>query len=215
MSVDKAAAGNVGSLVFAGISRAHRRGRIGLALGSKRVVVSGVACFSAATLLSGLSPNLAALAVSRFVTGVGLGVVLPIALSVARRGVEGREAPLAISVVMSGVPIGGTVAALAVSGVVGLGLARSFGHRLRRRVRGFRVGPGPPSRRRVRGREGRSLAGLLARRVQGVPPPPARGMLPGDVLRPLRLLRRHDVAHPAHAGVRHSPRRLRSSFRWC
>lgn len=88
MSVDKAAAGNVGSLVFAGMfAGGIAAGRIGLALGSKRVVVSGVACFSAATLLSGLSPNLAALAVSRFVTGVGLGVVLPIALSVARRGV--------------------------------------------------------------------------------------------------------------------------------
>ena len=55
------------------------------------------------TLLSGLSPNLIALASARFVTGVGLGVVLPIALSIARCGVEGREAPLVVSVVMSGV----------------------------------------------------------------------------------------------------------------
>ena len=39
-----------------------------------------------------------------------------------------------------------------------------------------------------------------------------RGMLTGDVLRPLRLLRRYDVAHPAHAGVRHSPRRLAPAF---
>ncbi|OUO91045.1 hypothetical protein B5F40_04465 [Gordonibacter sp. An230] len=122
MSVDKAAAGNVGSLVFAGMfAGGIAAGRIGLALGSKRVVVSGVVCFSAATLLSGLSPNLAALASARFVTGVGLGVVLPIAISIARRGVEDREAPLVVSVVMSGVPIGGTIAALAVSGSVGLG----------------------------------------------------------------------------------------------
>lgn len=122
MSVDKAMAGNVGSLAFAGMFVGGvAAGRIGFALGPKRVVVSGAACFSAATLLSGLSPNLIVLAGTRFATGVGLGVVLPIALSVARRGVEGREAPLVVSVVMSGVPVGGTIAALAVSGAAGLG----------------------------------------------------------------------------------------------
>ena len=213
MSVDKAAAGNVGSLVFAGMfAGGIAAGRIGLALGPKRVVVSGVVCFSAATLLSGLSPNLIALASARFVTGVGLGVVLPIAISIARRGVEDREAPLVVSVVMSGVPIGGTIAALAVSGSVGLEWRAPLGHCLRCRIRCFRVGLGPPSRRWTRGREGRFLAGLLARHVRGIPPPPDRGMLAGDVLRPLRLLRRHDVAHPAHAGVRHSPRRLAPAF---
>lgn len=121
ISVDKSTAGIIGSLAFAGMFVGGlTAGRINTVYGSKCVIVGGVICFSIAMLLVGLSVNVTTLAIFRFITGVGLGVVLPVALTLARSKVSDKQAPLMISIVMAGIPIGGSAAALSVSVLLNL-----------------------------------------------------------------------------------------------
>lgn len=92
MSVDKSLAGTIGSLAFAGMFLGGvLAGRVNFSIKSKSIIVVGTLCFSLTTLISGLSFNVLMLGISRFATGVILGVVLPVALSIARKGLRKKR----------------------------------------------------------------------------------------------------------------------------
>ena len=82
-------------------------------LGQKRLLVLGTALFGFATILSAVTlplESMAILSITRGVTGLGLGVVLPMAVIVGtQNGPEGKRQPLAVMVTM-GLISGATVA---------------------------------------------------------------------------------------------------------
>ena len=65
-------------------------GALGDRLGHRRVVLSGLVVFGAASLLCGLAPNAAALITGRAVQGLGAAVLLPGTLAVITRAYPGR-----------------------------------------------------------------------------------------------------------------------------
>ncbi|WP_168734327.1 MFS transporter [Pseudothauera nasutitermitis] len=113
MDIDKAGAGMIGSMAFAGMLLGGlAAGKAVAALGLARVALTGFVAFSAATAAIALVNDGWQLGALRFVAGLGLGVVLPAALSLARAHVQPRHGALAISIVMSGMPLGGMLAAV-------------------------------------------------------------------------------------------------------
>lgn len=113
MGMDKAGAGIVGSMVFAGmLVGGIAAGKLVDVLGVLRVVVLGLLAFSAATAAIALVQSGWQFGALRFAVGLGLGAVLPAALALARAHVLPRHGALAISIVMSGLPLGGMLATL-------------------------------------------------------------------------------------------------------
>lgn len=116
MGIGSSTAGNVGSLAFLGmLFGGVSSGWANRLLPQRAVIGLGTGCFSAAVLATAACGDVLAMGVLRFVTGLGLGVVLPTALSAARKGVRTESAPLVVSVVMAGIPVGGSLASAAVS----------------------------------------------------------------------------------------------------
>jgi AAHS family benzoate transporter-like MFS transporter len=78
VGADKASAGTVGSLVAIGmlVGAALAAGLVHR-FGSRRLMLSGAALFSAGMLVCALAPAFALFGAARLVVGVGLGVVLP------------------------------------------------------------------------------------------------------------------------------------------
>ncbi|MBE6473506.1 MAG: aromatic acid/H+ symport family MFS transporter [Coriobacteriaceae bacterium] len=114
MGMDSAIAGLVGSMTFLGMfAGGLLAGTVQRRLGYVRAIAFGVMWFSVAIALSSLSAHAYMLGVFRALAGLGLGCVLPIAMSLARDHSSKRMAPLVISLVMTGIPFGGLVAAFA------------------------------------------------------------------------------------------------------
>ncbi|MFE4194891.1 MFS transporter [Paenarthrobacter sp. NPDC056912] len=88
-------------------------GAVAKHLGEKRLLVLGTAVFGVATILSAATlplESMTLLSITRTVTGVGLGVVLPMAVIVGtQNGPEEKRQPLAVLVTM-GLISGATVA---------------------------------------------------------------------------------------------------------
>ncbi|MFI7481632.1 MFS transporter [Kocuria sp. M1R5S2] len=88
-------------------------GILGRALGEKRVLIFGTFTFGIATLLSAAflpTESMALLSLTRAATGIGLGVVLPMAVVVGtRNGPQDKRQPVAVLVTM-GLITGATVA---------------------------------------------------------------------------------------------------------
>lgn len=111
-------AGTVGSAAFLGMMiGAVAAGRLSDSLGRKRAVVWSTVLFTVATVLCGVVDGPLWFAVLRFVAGVGLGGLVPSANALAAGLVPPGRRALAATLMMSGVPLGGSLAAL-----VGLGL---------------------------------------------------------------------------------------------
>ncbi len=125
LGIDRAAAGRIGSMVFAGMLLGGvGAGRAVAAFGLGRVLVAGFVLFTVATAAVATVASGTQLGLLRLLTGIGLGAVLPSAVSLARAQVTARRGALAISVVMSGVPLGGMLAA-----VLAMPLLPAFGWR--------------------------------------------------------------------------------------
>jgi AAHS family benzoate transporter-like MFS transporter len=121
LGITKAIAGNIGSMVFLGMLLGGlATGRINQSFSPHKVLTFGIVWFSAAVVATSVAGNALIMGTFRFLTGLGLGFVLPTALSVARGACRDEKAALAISVVMAGVPAGGLLAALSVS-LLGVG----------------------------------------------------------------------------------------------
>lgn len=100
-------AGFVGMLV-GGVLVGRLSGRLGLAV----VLRAGIGVFSLAMLLSAAAPGVPLLGLGRLIAGIGLGVVMPGCMSITRSRCDVATSPLAISVVMAGIPMGGMTASL-------------------------------------------------------------------------------------------------------
>lgn len=109
-------AGSVGSLVFLGMLLGGlSAGKINQSFTPRAIILVGTAAFSIAVFATGLATGMLSIGLLRFVTGMGLGIVLPTSLSLARSASEQRHAPLVVSVTMAGIPVGGTLASITVS----------------------------------------------------------------------------------------------------
>ncbi|WP_370941846.1 MFS transporter [Amycolatopsis sp. cg5] len=123
--IGKSAAGLIGSLAFLGmIAGALAGGRLADSLGRKRVIQGCVATFSVATVACAFATGPAAFGVLRFVAGLGLGGIVVSANTLMTDITSPRHRPLVATVLMSGVPMGGSIAAL-----IGIEIIPSLGWR--------------------------------------------------------------------------------------
>ncbi|NMO91728.1 aromatic acid/H+ symport family MFS transporter [Actinomycetospora sp. TBRC 11914] len=118
-------AGEVASLTtFGMLLGALASGFVTDRLGRRMGLVLGVTVFSLASLATGLAPTLAVFGVARFVAGLGLGGLLPTAITMAMEYAAPRRKALSVAVVMTAHQAGGALA-----GTLGLALAASLGWR--------------------------------------------------------------------------------------
>ncbi|KAE8762840.1 MFS transporter [Georgenia thermotolerans] len=112
-SLDSAQAGTVGSVAFLGMMLgALGAGRLSDALGRKRTIIGSAVVLSIFTTLCALAPGPVPFAVFRFLAGLGLGGLVPSANALAADLVPQRWRAGVATLMMSGVPIGGSIAAL-------------------------------------------------------------------------------------------------------
>ncbi|MEV6331815.1 aromatic acid/H+ symport family MFS transporter [Streptomyces sp. NPDC051909] len=106
-------AGTIGSLAFAGmLVGALFAGNLADRLGRRRTILACVTWFTLFTGLCGLAPNAEVFGVLRFVAGIGLGGLVPSANALAAEFVPPRFRSVGATAMMSGVPIGGALAAI-------------------------------------------------------------------------------------------------------
>lgn len=100
-------------------------GALSKLIGEKRLLVLGTTVFGVATILSAATLSLESmtlLSIARAITGVGLGVVLPMAVIVGtQNGPDSKRQPLAVLVTM------GLISGATVAGFVGGALIEAFG----------------------------------------------------------------------------------------
>ena len=109
----KATAGTVGSVAFAGmLVGAILAGRISDGIGRKKAVLGCAVVFSVFTILCAVAPNATVFAAFRFLAGIGLGGLVPSANALVAGVVPPRLRAMVATLMMSGVPIGGSIAAL-------------------------------------------------------------------------------------------------------
>ncbi|NNG39110.1 aromatic acid/H+ symport family MFS transporter [Flexivirga sp. ID2601S] len=106
-------AGTIGSLAFAGmLVGALGAGVLADRLGRRRMILACTAWFSVFTTLCAFAGGPTSFGILRFVAGIGLGGLVPTANALTAEFVgKGRRALIATAM-MSGVPIGGSIAAL-------------------------------------------------------------------------------------------------------
>lgn len=121
--LDRAGAGTLGSVAFLGmLIGALFAGRLSDWMGRKNTILACTALFSIFTIACALAPNAVFFGVCRFVAGLGLGGLMPAANALTADLVPQRLRAMTATIMMSGVPIGGTIAAL-----LGIGFIPNFG----------------------------------------------------------------------------------------
>jgi AAHS family benzoate transporter-like MFS transporter len=106
-------AGLIGSLALIGMLMGSLTGgTITDTLGQRRMLIGCLAWFSAMTGLCAMAPSPDVFALLRFLAGLGLGGVLPIASALAAEYSPPRSRNLVYAIVFSGFPVGGLIAAL-------------------------------------------------------------------------------------------------------
>jgi AAHS family benzoate transporter-like MFS transporter len=109
----KAGAGLLGSLAFAGmLIGAVLAGTLSDRLGRRTTILACTAWFSLFTTLCAIAPNPETFGVLRLLAGLGLGGLVPSANALATEYVGPRNRSVVSTLMMSGVPIGGSLAAL-------------------------------------------------------------------------------------------------------
>lgn len=108
------------ALTSAGVALGYLAvGRLVAKMGTRNVIFSAVVVFTLGSLLTAWSDSILQLTILRFVTGLGLGAVLPAAVSHATAVNPRRlRQPIAV-VVMTGISLGALIAGLTGSGIVG------------------------------------------------------------------------------------------------
>ncbi len=108
-----ASAGLLGSLAFAGmLIGAVLAGTIADRIGRRRTILGCTVVFSIFTALCAVAPNPEIFGALRLLAGVGLGGLVPSANALAAEYVGRRHRSVVSTLMMSGVPIGGCLAAL-------------------------------------------------------------------------------------------------------
>ncbi|GAC1597796.1 MAG: aromatic acid/H+ symport family MFS transporter [Pseudarthrobacter sp.] len=119
----KATAGTIGSMAFVGMMiGAIFAGRMADSWGRRRTILGCAVVFSVFTVLCAFAPNAAIFGVLRLVAGIGLGGLVPSANALVAELVPAKWRSIIATLMMSGVPIGGSIAAL-----VGIQLIPAFG----------------------------------------------------------------------------------------
>ena len=120
-----ASAGFIGSLAFAGmLVGALGAGYLADRLGRRRTIIWCTVWFSVFTALCAVAQTPESFGAFRFVAGLGLGGLVPSANALTAEFVSRRRRSAVSTVMMSGVPIGGSAAAL-----IGLSLLPAHGWR--------------------------------------------------------------------------------------
>ena len=119
----KATAGTIGSMAFLGMMiGAIFAGRMADSWGRRRTILRCAVVFSVFTVLCAFAPNAAIFGVLRLLAGIGLGGLVPSANALVAELVPTKWRSTIATLMMSGVPIGGSIAAL-----VGIQLIPAFG----------------------------------------------------------------------------------------
>lgn len=106
-------AGFIGSLAFAGmLVGALAAGELADRLGRRRTILWMTFWFSLFTALCYVAPNREIFGLFRFIAGVGLGGLVPSANALTAEFVHPKNRSAVSTIMMSGVPIGGSLAAL-------------------------------------------------------------------------------------------------------
>lgn len=114
LGIDEQTTGLVGGIVYAGALAGVIGGTM-LAdrIGRPRVMTLAAAIFGFGSALAALAPSPEFLGGARFVTGLGVGAALTTAMTVARNHAPEGRGSMVITIAMAGVPLGGTLAAIA------------------------------------------------------------------------------------------------------
>jgi AAHS family benzoate transporter-like MFS transporter len=119
----KATAGTMGSMAFAGMMiGAVFAGRMADTWGRRRTILGCAVLFSVFTILCAFAPNAYVFGTLRLLAGIGLGGLVPSANALVAELVLAKRRSTIATLMMSGVPIGGSLAALA-----GIPLIPAFG----------------------------------------------------------------------------------------
>jgi AAHS family benzoate transporter-like MFS transporter len=109
----QATAGTLGSVAFIGMMiGALIAGRLSDTLGRVRTIVACTLLFTLATVACGLVDSVFAFGLLRLVAGLGLGGVMPATNALATTLVPARLRGVMTTIMMSGVPVGGSAASL-------------------------------------------------------------------------------------------------------
>lgn len=121
--LSKAIAGTIGSMAFLGMMiGAIFAGRMADSWGRRRTILGCAVIFSIFTILCAFAPNAAVFGALRLLAGIGLGGLVPSANALVAELVPAKWRSTIATLMMSGVPIGGSIAAL-----VGIQLIPAFG----------------------------------------------------------------------------------------
>jgi AAHS family benzoate transporter-like MFS transporter len=121
--LNKATAGTIGSMAFLGMMiGAIFAGRMADSWGRRRTILGCAVVFSIFTVLCAFAPNAAVFGALRLLAGIGLGGLVPSANALVAELVPTKWRSTIATLMMSGVPIGGSIAAL-----VGIQLIPAFG----------------------------------------------------------------------------------------
>ena len=111
--ISSSTAGTLGSLAFVGMMiGAVLAGRLSDAIGRKNAVIGCVVVLSVFTALCAVAPGPAVFGLLRLVAGIGLGGLVPTSNALAAELVPDKWRAAVATMMMSGVPIGGSIAAL-------------------------------------------------------------------------------------------------------
>ena len=111
--LNSAAAGTLGSVAFLGMMLgALGAGRLADHFGRKWTIIGSAVVLSVFTALCALAPDPLTFGALRFLAGLGLGGLVPSANALAADHVSLRWRAAVATLMMSGVPIGGSIAAL-------------------------------------------------------------------------------------------------------
>ena len=121
--LSKATAGTIGSMAFVGMMiGAIFAGRMADSWGRRRTILGCAIVFSIFTILCAFAPGAAVFGGLRLLAGIGLGGLVPSANALVAELVPTKWRSTIATLMMSGVPIGGSIAAL-----VGIQLIPAFG----------------------------------------------------------------------------------------
>lgn len=121
----KSTVGFIGSLAFVGmLIGALGAGYLADRFGRRRTILCCALWFSLFTALCAFAPNREIFGLFRLVAGLGLGGLVPSANALTAEYVSSRTRSVVATVMMSGVPIGGSLAV-----VIGLRMLPAFGWR--------------------------------------------------------------------------------------
>jgi MFS transporter, AAHS family, benzoate transport protein len=117
----KESAGVIGSAVYLGMMvGALIGGRLADRFGRRRFTISAVLLFALATTACAVAAEPWQLATFRVIAGLGMGAVVPAVIALAKENSGEGRTGVTVTIVASGIPVGGTLAALIALGFLEL-----------------------------------------------------------------------------------------------